>query len=172
MKRSILIVAFSTLVVCMAGYNLSMNGVATHPTAVAEAAEVAPGPIQVIEADELMKLLVDPTFEDLKDAIENPPEKRKDWRSLYIAAFSLAELNNLNFSRTGEDYMESDEWTEYVLKARTEAIDLAETVRSRPDYAILKEKFTIVMQSCNDCHAKFSADEDIDEIEPPLSWLK
>ena len=103
-----------------------------------------------------MKLLVDPIFEDLKDAIENPPEKRKDWRSLYIAAFNLAEVSNLSFSRTGNDYMETDEWTAFVVKTRTEMIDLAETVRTRPEYPILKEKFIAVMQSCNDCHVKFS----------------
>jgi hypothetical protein len=172
MKRSILMVSAVASVVCVSGYNFAINGVSHGSKEVAEAAEVAAAPVQIIEADELMKLLIDPTFEDLKDSIENPPEKRKDWRSLYIAAFSLAELNNLYLSRTGEDYMESDEWTEYVLKARAGAIDLAETVRARPDYTVLKEKFTVVMQSCNDCHTKFSADADIDEIEPPLSWLK
>lgn len=179
MKRTILIVSLSALVVCIVGYNIFLTNVGIHPESVVDAAEIASvhdaaattqGPIQILEADELMKLLVDPMFEDLKDAIENPPEKRKHWRSLYIAAFNLAEVNNLTFSRTGNDYMETEEWTAEIVKARGEVIDLAETIRTRPEYAELKEKFIVVMQSCNDCHVKFSADEDIDEIEGPLSW--
>lgn len=179
MKRTIPMVSLAVLVVVMASYNLVLTKVGIHPgntvgaaeieSIVGVAAETAKA-IQILEADELMKLLVDPMFEDLKDAIENSPEKRKDWRSLYIAAFNLAELSNLTFSRTGKDYMETDEWTAEIIKARGEAIDLAETVRKRPEYSVLKEKFIVVMQSCNDCHVKFSADEDIDEIEGPLSW--
>ena len=179
MKRTVLTVSLAALVVFTAGYNLALTNLVSNLENTVGAVEIesivgiaarTPEPIQILEADELMKLLVDPMFEDLKDAIENPPEKRKDWRSLYIAAFNLAELNNLSFSRTGKDYMETDEWTEFVIKARGETIDLAETVRTRPEYDVLKEKFIVVMQSCNDCHVKFSADEDIDEIEGPLSW--
>lgn len=172
MKRSILIVTLSAVVVGIAGYNVAQKNTTDQSTSVVEAAETTPGPVQVIEADELMKLLVDPMFEDLKDAIEVAPEKRKDWRSLYIAAFNLAELNNLYFSRTGEDYMETEEWTDTIVKARSEVIALAEAVKERPEYSVLKEKFNVVTQSCNDCHTKFSADEDIDEIEGPLSWIQ
>ncbi len=179
MKRSMVMVALSALVVCMAGYNISLTNVGIEQDSVAHAEEVVNvyevakttnKELQVLDAAELMKLMVDPTFENLKDAIENPPAKRKEWRMLYIAAFSLAELNNLSYSRTGNDYMETEEWTDFVTKARAETIDVAETVRSRPDYEIMKDKFITVMESCNDCHVKFSADEEIDEIMGPMSW--
>lgn len=179
MKRSIVIVAVSALVVCLAGYNISLTGTGVVSSPSVDAAEVVSvledsktsrEEMQILDSAELMKLLVDPIFETLKDAIENPPEKRKEWRMLYIAAFNLAEINNLNFSRTGNDYMETDEWTEFVAKARTQTIDLAETVRSRPEYEVMKDKFITVMENCNDCHVKFSADAEIDEITGPLSW--
>lgn len=179
MKRSLIIVAMSALVVCLTGYTLSFTGNEIVSSSSAHAAEVvnvledsesSTEEMQILDSAELMKLLVDPTFESLKDAIENPPVKRKEWRMLYIAAFNLAEINNLNFSRTGKDYMETEEWTDFVAMARTNAIDLAETVRTRPEYDVMKDKFITVMENCNDCHVKFSADEEIDEVIPPASW--
>ncbi|MFP6584985.1 MAG: hypothetical protein VCD00_20805 [Candidatus Hydrogenedentota bacterium] len=172
MNRTKIAVAISAAVVCVAGYNISISKTSNLPSTVASAAEETAGPEQILDTSELMKLMVDPVYEDLKDAIETAPEKRKDWRSLYIAAFSLAELNNLNFSRTGEDYTDNEEWIAFSAKARDQLVEFAEAVRERPDYAILKEKFTIVMENCNECHAKFAADEEVDEIEPPLSWLQ
>lgn len=172
MKRVQILVALSTCLVLMAAYNLSTSKTAITGTEIVHAADEVVKEKQILETAELMKLLVDPIYEDLKDAIETPPEKRKDWRSLYIAAFSLAELNNLNFSRTGEEYTDNEEWIAFSIKSRDQVVDFAEAVRERPDYAILKEKYLLVMENCNACHAKFAPDEEIDEIEPPLSWIQ
>lgn len=170
MKPVKIIIAASVVAVGFAAYTLTATKSVVNEPLVAYAADEVQGPKQILGTEEMMKLLTDPTYEDLKDAIEVAPEKRKDWRTLYIAAFNLAEINNLNYSRQDEDYMKTPEWMDFVTKARDEVVDLAEAVRDRPDYAVLKEKFMVVMQSCNECHAKFAADEEIDEIEPPLSW--
>ena len=172
MKRTRIFVALSLSAAAIGLYGLTATQETVKPMPIVEAAEETPGPVQILETSELMKLLVDPTFEDLKDAISVAPEARKDWRTLYIAAFNLAEINNLFFSRVDEDFMKSEEWTAVLVKTRTEAIDLAEAVRNRAEYDVLKEKFNVVLQSCNDCHTKFSADADIDQIEGPLAWTQ
>jgi len=144
---------------------------------VAEAAEAAPDTktpiqveqVQVVETAELMKLLVDPTFEELKDAVENPPEKRRQWRSLYIAAFNLAELSNLNFSRRDEDFMSTQEWVDHCIKSRDLAIKLAESIKGQAEYDTIKANFMAVRDNCNDCHTTFKPG-DVDKIEVPTSW--
>ncbi len=123
----------------------------------------------IVSTAEMMKLLVDPTYELLKDAVANPPAKRAEWRKLYVAAFSLAELNNLNFSRGDKDFMATPEWTEELKKTQDLSVKLAESVRAQSDYAIVKENFLAVMNNCNDCHRKFEPGE-IDEIVPPAAW--
>lgn len=171
MNRNKILLSVSAAALCVAAYNVSIVETRVTPAPIASAQEAVPGPVQILETEELMKLLVDPTFESLKDAIENPPEARKDWRSLYIAAFNLAEINNLLFLRQDQEYMKTPEWANYVAKARDEVVDLAKATTERPEYPVLKEKFMVVMESCNECHAKFAAEEEIDTIEPPLSWL-
>ncbi len=140
----------------------------------AEAVEDAKTPVQVeqvqvVETAELMKLLVDPTFEELKDAIENPPEKRRQWRSLYIAAFNLAELSNLNFSRRDEDFMSTQEWVDHCIKGRDLSIKLAESIKGQAEYDTIKTNFLAVTDNCNDCHTTFKPG-DVDKIEVPTSW--
>ena len=66
----------------------------------------------IVTTAEFMKLLVDPTYEKLRDAVANPPVKRAEWRALYVAAFSLAEINNLYYSRGDKDFMAKPEWAE------------------------------------------------------------
>lgn len=170
MKKMKIFVAVTVAAASVVAYNMFDSKTSSAPLPVVDAEDHEPGPVAILETEELMKLLVDPTFESLKDAIEEPPEARRDWRSLYIAAFNLAEINNLYFLRNDHDYMKTPEWAEYAAKARDEVADLAKTVTERPEYAELKNKFMVVMESCNECHAKFAADEDVDEIEPPLSW--
>lgn len=128
------------------------------------------GPVQVLETPELMKILVDPIYEDLKDWIEVPPEGRKAWRGLYVASFSLAEVTNLMYSRTGEDYTENAEWTRLVTDARDVTIRLAESVREQAAYETLKKNYLAVVESCNVCHEVFPSDEP-PQIAPPRAWM-
>ena len=124
---------------------------------------------QIVETAELMKLLVDPIYEELKEAIEVEPKGRKAWRALYIAAFNLAEVNNLLFSRTDEDFMLTPEWVEESLNAQRILNAFAKSVRSQSEYEVLTENYLAVMSNCNDCHRTFSPGE-VDEIVPPESW--
>lgn len=122
----------------------------------------------IVSTAEFMKLLVDPTYEQLKDAVANPPAKRAEWRKLYVAAFSLAEINNLYYSRGDEAFMSNPEWAAECLKTQDLTVKLAESIRAQSDYAIVKENFLAVMNNCNDCHRQFEPGE-IDEILPP-TW--
>lgn len=123
----------------------------------------------VVTTAEYMKILIDPTYEDLKDAIENPPQKRKEWRALYVAAFNLAETTNLLFSRDDEDYTKTPEWIEHSLKAQNLTTTLGESIRNQSEYDVMKENYLAVMRNCNDCHREFKPGE-VDEIVPPRSW--
>ena len=150
---------------------------ARPPTAnrsVVEAAEIeAPAGYerQIITTTELMKQMMDPMYEELKDAIEFPPEKRKAWRALYIASFNLAEMNNLLFSREDEkkEYLSTQEWIDESLEAVELLVTLAESVRGQADYDVLKKNFLAVMNNCNQCHRVFEPGE-VDPIEAPASW--
>lgn len=143
-----------------------------------EAVEVVPPPHyekQILTTAELMKLLVDPIYEDLKDAIVLPPTRRKAWRMLYIAAYNLAEVNNLLFSREDEDedkqYLYTQKWIDECLEAADVLLKLADSVRAQAEYDVLKANFLAVMNNCNRCHREFELEVgEIDVIGPPLSW--
>lgn len=143
-------------------------------TSIAEAAEKAPATHyekQIITTAELMKLLMDPIYENLKDAIEVPPQKRKAWRELYIQAFTLAEVNNLLFSRVDEkkEYLSTQLWIDESIEAVELLVTLAESIRAQSDYEVMKANFMTVVENCNQCHRVFEPGE-VDEIVPPASW--
>ena len=123
----------------------------------------------IISTAEVMKLLVDPTYETLKDAVENPPQKRAEWRALYVAAFSLAELTNLMYSRGDEEYQHTPEWLKEAKASQEIVTRLAASIRSQADYAVIKENYMALVTDCNECHRIFKPGE-IDEIVPPTSW--
>lgn len=127
------------------------------------------GAIQILTTAELMKNLIDPEYEKLKDAVEVPAEGRKAIRALYIAAFNTAELSNLTFSRTEDDYMATEEWSQEAVRGRTLAVKLANSVRDRAEYPEIKANYLTLVRSCNDCHRLFMPGE-IDEIVAPTSW--
>ncbi|MDK1022448.1 MAG: hypothetical protein QGD90_12520 [Candidatus Hydrogenedentes bacterium] len=147
-----------------------------------EAAEVEQSPHyekQILSTAELMKQLMDPIYEDLKDAIEVPPKGRKAWRALYIASYNLAEVNNLLFSREPEDdedeekkaYLYTQEWIDESLEAVDLLVKLAESVRAQSEYDVMKANYMAVLNNCNQCHRVFELEKgEIDEILAPDSW--
>lgn len=143
---------------------------------VVEAAELEPSTHhekQIINTAELMKLLMDPMFEELKDAIEKPPEGRKMWRQLYITSFNLAEVNNLLFSREPEkkkEYIGTQLWIDESIEAVDLLTKLAESVREQSEYDVLKANFTAVLNNCNQCHRVFEDEDEIDEVFAPSAW--
>ncbi len=139
-----------------------------------EAAELESSPPyerQIITTAELMKQMMDPMYEELKDAIEFPPVKRKAWRQLYITSFNLAEMNNLLFSREDDkkEYLSSQKWIDESLEAVELLVTLAESIRGQAEYDVLTKNYLAVMNNCNQCHREFEPGE-VDEIEPPASW--
>lgn len=133
---------------------------------------IASGEKQILETAEIMEFLMDPIYEDLKDWVESPPEKRADWRGLYVSAYTLAEINNLLYSRTGHAYMLDRDWRDLVSESRAVAAKLADSVRSREDYEAIKFNYLAVVESCNACHARYGlSEDDAPRIDPPRTWM-
>lgn len=178
--RAILILILMATVFIGCGQTAEDTEEAAQPPAtsrsVVEAAELEPSSHyekQIINTAELMKLLMDPMFEELKDAIEKPPEGRKMWRQLYVTSFNLAEVNNLLFSREPEkkkEYFGTQKWIDESIEAVELLTNLAESVRSQSEYDVLKANFNIVLNNCNQCHREFEDEDEIDEVLPPASW--
>lgn len=130
------------------------------------------GERQILDTGEVMKLLMDPIYENLKDAVENPPQKRAEWRSLYVTSYTLAETHNLLYSRTDHGYMLDPEWRDLVTGARAVATALGESVKNRDDYEVIKSRYMALVESCNSCHRRYDPDEeDAPKIDPPRSWM-
>lgn len=132
---------------------------------------VTRGEEQVIKTAEIMELFMDPIHEDLKDFIENPPEKRADWRGLYVAAYTLAETNNFLYSRNDHGYMLQTEWRDRVTDARAVTVALADSIKAQDDYEAIKASYLAVVENCNDCHRRYDpTEEDAPRVDPPESW--
>ena len=114
-------------------------------------------PIQIIDNDELMKLLFDTNYVLIRNGLKNEP-KGKKWRLPYIGAASIAEVTNLLFSREGEDYMQTDEWNEAARAGRAAAIDLCDALLEM-DYEKSLTAYHILVESCNACHEQFELEE-------------
>jgi len=166
-KKHVLVVALVPAVIVVTSVAQGLFG------AVEAAEEVKSGgngpEKAIISTAEVMKLLIDPTYETLKDAVENPPQKRAEWRALYVASFSLAELTNLMYSRGDEEFQHTPDWETEAKKSQEIVSKLAESVRSQSDYTVIKENYMAVVADCNACHRKFEPGE-VDEIVPPTSW--
>ena len=166
MKRSTIVATVAAIVLGVASYNVL--SIEAKWDAKAMAAEAGQAPF--LDTDGLMSNLVDPVFEDLKVAIETAPEKRKDWRSLSIAASSLAEINNLLYIRSEEGVTDKPEWMENVKNSHAVTNTLAKSIKDKAEYAVIKTNFLAVVQSCNDCHTKVVPDAEVSDIEGPESW--
>lgn len=113
---------------------------------------------QVIDNVELMELLFDPYYVDLRNALKNEPEGRKEWRRAYIATYRLAEVTNLLFSREGEDYMQTPEWEALALESRAAVEKVGDAVRAL-DYEAAKSRYIAYIETCNKCHQTFEPDD-------------
>lgn len=113
----------------------------------------------LIECHELMSIFFEPLFLDLRELLATEPKRRKALKAAYNAAFSLGEVHNLLFSRTDEDYMLTPDWMAMSMEGRIAAQAVGKAVLAR-DYAITKESFLTLTQTCNACHEKFSPDVD------------
>lgn len=108
----------------------------------------------IIKNKELMKLLFDPYYVDLRRALREEPDGRTGWRRAYIAIFRLAEVTNLLYSRGDKDYMLTGEWRQMVTDSRDAAAATGQAVLKR-DYPLARQRYERLIQSCNACHQKF-----------------
>ena len=125
---------------------------------------VETGPRQVIANKELMKLLFDPYYIDLRKALAEEPADGKAWRQAYIAAFRLAEVTNLLYCREGKDYMATDAWRESVDASRDATVQVGEAIKQL-DYPLARERYAVLIKSCNACHAQFEPTRSIGVAE-------
>ena len=124
-----------------------------------------PEAAQVVETKELMKILFEPQYVLLRDNLKTPPEGRQQLRQVYLAAFTMAELHNLLFTRQGQEYMESGEWRAMAAAGRAEAIRVGEAVKAK-DYEGMKAGYAALIQSCNACHNRFQEPNALVEVKP------
>ena len=163
MKKSFVTTAIIALTLSALGLFLA------QPQPVRGQAAERPEAKQVVDIHELMDLLIDPIYEELRDAVEVAPEGRKAWRSLYISSHKLAEVSNLLFSREDDEYTTSNDWFTLSAGARDTTATLAASIKERSEYAPIKANYLNVVQSCNACHERFSEDEP-PVIEGPTAW--
>jgi hypothetical protein len=136
-------------------------------TNAAEAAEDKPapaqpsatdGPKQIIKNKEMMKLLFDPYYVDLRKAIREKPQGRAGWRRAYIAIFRICEVTNLLYSRKDKDYMLTDEWRQMATQSRDAAESVGQAVL-KLDYPLVRGRYERLVATCNACHKKFEPTE-------------
>ena len=166
MNRSTIIASVAAVVLGVASYNVLSIDAQWDAKALAAEAGQAP----YMDVDGLMGNMIDPVFEELKAAIETAPEKRKDWRSLSMAASSLVEINNLLYIRSEEGVTDKPEWMENVKVSHDVSIALADSIKNKAEYEVIKTNFLAVMQSCNDCHSKVVPEAEVSDIVGPASW--
>jgi cytochrome c556 len=129
-----------------------------------QAQEKAAAAESVVETYELMEMLFEPQQLALKGALAQEPEDRKAWKKVFLRANSIAELSNLLFIRSTEDYEQTDEWRQMIVASREAAVAVAGTIRTK-DYAAAKQHYGTLIESCNACHQKFVT-EDPPVVEP------
>ena len=158
MRRVLIVVLILGVIVTAV---LSLSPGTTDPV-LAQSPEAAQDPHaaekQVIDNVELMELFFDPYYVDLRNSLKNEPEGRKQWRSVYIATYRLAESTNLLFSREGEDYMATPEWNRLALESRSAIEAVGEAVR-KLDYDLTKSRYIDYIKTCNNCHSAFELQE-------------
>ncbi len=152
-------------------------GAAFGPAEFAHAQEPAPAPavdrtvqepLALLDCYEMMDLMMDPVYENLKNAVAVEPAGRKEWRAIYVPTYQIGEQANLLFSRKDEDYMLTDDWKKQAVELRESAYALGEAVKAR-DYAAVKAKYTALIDSCNKCHTVLNLEDapKVEYVDPP-----
>jgi len=137
---------------------------ATVALAIANAQDGAPRPEPVMDTGELMSLFLEPLYLELKQALEQPPQSRKDWAGIYQAAVRLAEADNLLFIRAPGRHTSDPSWGPSALAARQSAADIAAATfvalrnARTADFASIQARLVTVADACNNCHRTLKTD--------------
>ncbi len=121
-------------------------------------------PQPLVDNHEIMDLMIDPTYELLKDAAAVEPDGRKGWRALYVHSYAMGEIANLLFARNDQEYMATPEWDQLVVEMRKLCNAIAEATKAQ-DYPAVKQHYEALIVNCNACHTKFEP-EDATEVKP------
>lgn len=129
-------------------------GVVIAGSAAIEAQDApAAEPKAVVDSYELMELLFEHPYAEMKEIAASNPEagNREAWKGMYDKANTLAEVSNLLFFRNAEDYEKTPEWKTMTAATRDAAVEVAAAVRSK-DIAAVNGKIEALRVSCNACH--------------------
>ena len=127
----------------------------------AAAQEPPPQPEPILETGELMLLVIKPAYEELRQAISQPPAERQQWAALYQKAARLAEFENLILFRPHER-ADKPEWKTFAGNARKATANVASlalkalTSPGDVDADGLKKAYQDVSARCNACHRAMS----------------
>jgi hypothetical protein len=142
----------------MAQFIVALCAIAT----LAAQADLASQPVPLLDNVDLMDLLVKPAYDELQQAIAQPPADRKSWAALYQKAARLAEIENLLFLRTRAGEQRKQEWAANAARARQASADVAAAAliglrNARAEqYDVVRGRFPAISEACTGCHRAFS----------------
>lgn len=160
MKQAILVILATACIAILATWREAPTSFAQDGVDLSK-----PEPAPLIDNYEIMEILMDPVYEKLKDSVSIEPTRRKDWRAIYLSAYTLGEQANLLFSRNDEDYMTTPEWDALTVEMRQLCADIGTAVKAK-DYPAIKKSYEALIANCNACHVKFEGEEDATIVEP------
>jgi hypothetical protein len=116
----------------------------------------------LVDVHEFMEHVVDNTFAKVKQGLADEPVDFKAWRAVRDASLLLGESGNLLLIRK-PDAADSAEWSKLSIAMRESGDALTKAAKSK-DYDASRKTYLAVVQSCNQCHIKFTDGEP--KIEP------
>jgi hypothetical protein len=118
--------------------------------------------VPVVDTHKLMDLLFKAPQKELKELMAEEPTERRAWNKMRDTVSILAEVSNLVLLRDGLEYEKTEEWAELAVQSRDAAIAVLEPIQAN-DYPAAKEKYLVMIESCNACHTRFEP-----EVAPKL----
>ncbi len=124
----------------------------------AEAQDAAASDPQAVEPDmhEFMEYVFQPTFGELKKAMQEKPKDKKGWFAVKSGALILAEGGNLILLRGPQDDREA--WNRYAIAVRLHGGELYRAAQKQ-DFEAAPKHYTAMVKSCNACHQQFAHGE-------------
>lgn len=100
-----------------------------------------------------MEYIYEPTFDDLKSALEKAPTDKAGWSQIKSGSLILAESSILLADRAPSKAAEAD-WKNFSGIVYRGGSSLYRAARKK-NYENVKQQFAIMSQGCSQCHKKF-----------------
>lgn len=104
----------------------------------------------------LMEYVFEPAYLRLKELMKAEPKEKSGWSAIKGDSLTLAESTNLLLHRLPDE--DGDGWIELALATRTVGGEFYGAAKKR-DYTSAKDKYGLLLKSCNACHDKFADGE-------------